>query len=70
MRYSGQYQLDRSYEERFRLEVTLPGSWFCEPGDQLSIYLEKPRVTGSWKVLETRAVLDGKGSRVKLTLGR
>lgn len=70
MRYSGQYQLDRSYGERFRLEVTLPGSWFCEPGDELSVYLEKPRVTGLWKVLETRAVLDGKGSRVRLTLGR
>lgn len=70
MRYSGQFQLDRSYEERFRLELTLPGSYVCEPGDRVELGLEQFGITGVWRVLETLAKLDGKGSRVTLTLGR
>ena len=70
MRYSGQFQLDRSYEERFRLEVTLPGSYVCEPGDRVEVALEQFGITGTWRVLETLARLDGSGSRVTLTLGR
>lgn len=70
MRYSGQYQLDRSYEERFRLEVTLPGSYVCEPGDRAEADLREFGIGGTWRVLETLARLDGGGSRVTLTLGR
>jgi hypothetical protein len=69
MRYSGQFQLDRSAEERFRLEVTLPGSYFCEPGDRVEVALTRPAISGTWTVQETEASLDEKGSRVKLTLG-
>ena len=69
MRYSGQFQLDRSAEERYRLELTVPGGYFCEPGDRISVSLTKPALSGTWKVLETIAVLDGKGPRVKLVLG-
>lgn len=69
MRYSGQFQLDRSAEERFRVEFTLPGSYFCEPGDRVSLSLTRPALQGTWTVRETEAVLDGKGSRVKVTLG-
>ncbi len=69
MRYSGQFQLDRSGEERFRLEVTVPGSYFCEPGDRVEIKLTRPALAGTWTVRETEAVLDGNGTRVKLTLG-
>lgn len=71
MRYSGEYQLKRSYEERFRLELTVPGNYFCEPGDQVEVFLPDPMgAMGVWKVLETLAVTDGGGSRVRLTLGR
>lgn len=69
MRYSGQFQLDRSAEERLRVEVTVPGSWFCEPGDLVEVALTWPVVSGTWRALETEAVLDGRGARVKITLG-
>ena len=69
MRYSGQFQLDRSAEERFRLEAELPGSWFCEPGDRVELALTRPGLAGTWTVRETEAVLDSKGTRVKLVLG-
>lgn len=70
MRYSGKYQLDKSWAERSRLEITLPGSWFCEPGDRVEVVLYRPKAWGTWKVLETRAVLDEKGQRVTLTMGK
>ncbi len=68
-RYSGQFQLDRSAEERQRVELTVPGSYFCEPGDRLSVCLTRPAMQGTWEVLETRAVMDERGCRVKVTLG-
>lgn len=69
MRYSGQFQLDRSAEERFRLEITVPVGYFCEPGDTVSLSLKGPAIAGTWTVLETEAVMDGKGERTTLTLG-
>ena len=51
------------------MELTVPGSYFCEPGDRLSVALTQPAVQGTWEVLETRTVMDGKGCRVKVTLG-
>ncbi|MCI9263473.1 MAG: hypothetical protein HFF06_02755 [Oscillospiraceae bacterium] len=69
MRYSGQFQLDRSQEERFRVELTVPGSYFCEPGDRVAVELDRPALRGTWRVLETEGILDGKGCRVKVTMG-
>ncbi len=69
MRYSGEYQLKESWAGRFRLEVTLPGSYFCEPGDRVEIRWKRPRLEGTWRVLETESVLDARGQRVTLTLG-
>ncbi len=69
MRYSGQFQLDRSYEERLRLEVTVPGNWLCEPGDRVHVNLKQPRISGVWKALEVENVLDDTGRWVRLTLG-
>lgn len=69
LRYSGQFQLDRSAEERFQVEITLPGDYFCEPGDRVSLALTRPAIRGMWTVRETEAVLDQKGPRVKLVLG-
>ena len=68
MRYSGQFQLDRSAEERFRLEFTVPGSYFCEPGDRVSLSLTRPALAGNWLVEETETVMDSGGVRVKVTL--
>lgn len=69
MRYSGEYQLKESYARRFRLYITLPGSYVCEPGDRVQIDLEKPKIQGLWRVLETESILDHRGQRVTLTLG-
>jgi len=69
MRYSGRFQLERSAEERLRLELTLPGCYICEPGDRVTVELERPAVSGTWRALETESVLDGSGARVRLTLG-
>lgn len=69
MRYSGEYQLRESYAKRFRLGVTLPGSYVCEPGDRVEIDLKRPGIQGLWRVLETESVLDPKGQGVTLTLG-
>ena len=68
MRYSGQFQLDRSAEERFRLEFTVPGSCFCEPGDRVSLCLTHPAIAGTWLVEETEASMDSGGTRTKVTL--
>ena len=68
MRYSGQYQLDQSARERLRVELTVPGSCFCEPGDTVTAALTAPKLLGTWTVLETESVLDERGSRVKVTL--
>lgn len=69
MRYSGQFQLDRSYEERLRLELAVPGSYFCEPGQRVRLALGRPKISGTWRVLETETVMDERGSVTRLTLG-
>ena len=69
MRFSGQYQLERSARERLRLELTVDGSSSCQPGDRAEVNLSRPALTGCWTVLETETVLDQKGCRTKLTLG-
>lgn len=68
MRYSGQFQLDRSAEGRFRVEFTLPGSYFCEPGDRVELRLTQPAIHGTWLVEETEASMDSAGVRVKVIL--
>lgn len=69
MRYSGEYQLKESWSGRFRLWITLPGSYVCEPGDRVELNWGRPGIQGNWRVLETESVLDAKGQRVKLKLG-
>lgn len=68
MRYSGQFQLDRSAEERFRLEFTVPGSYFCEPGDRASLCLTHPAIVGTWLVEETETDMDSGGTHTKVKL--
>ena len=69
MRWTGHYQLDRSAEERFRLELTLSNAGPCQPGDTVTLSLEKPRLSGVYKVLETCTAQDSRGLRTRLTLG-
>lgn len=69
MRYSGQFQLDRSAEERVRVELTLPSVFFAEPGDRVSVKLTRPGVSGIWRVLESESGMDENGAATRLTLG-
>lgn len=69
MRYSGQFQLDQSVQERFQLELTFPGSYVCEPGDWMSVSLRRPALAGTWRVKETRASMSERGCQVKVILG-
>ena len=69
MRYSGQFQLDRSAEERLRVELTLAGAFYAWPGDVVSLSLTKPALSGTWTVLESESTLDEGGAATKLTLG-
>lgn len=65
---SGRALLEQSARQRFRLELTLPDLSPIGPGDRVELALENPRLTGFYRVLESRAVLDGKGLSTTLTL--
>ena len=69
MRYSGSYQLERAREERVRMEITLPRLFAAWPGELVEIYLERPRVAGTWRVVQTETGVDDGGVFSRLTLG-
>lgn len=66
---AGQYLLDRSAGERLRLELTLTGHAPCQPGDRVELTLERPALSGRYRVLETCASLSSGGLTTLLTLG-
>lgn len=69
MRYSGNYQLERSAEELRQLEVELPGAFLAWPGDLVEIGLGKPVGRGTWRVAETVSGMDERGTYTRLVLG-
>ena len=69
MRYSGNYQLNRSREERVRMEITLPRLFAVRDAAPAEIYLERPRVAGTWRVVQTETGVDDGGVFSRLTLG-
>ena len=69
MRYSGQFQLERSAEERVRLELTLPGAFLAWPGDTVELARSRPEVKGVWRALETETAGGENGVWTKVTLG-
>lgn len=69
MRYSGSYQLERSREERVRMEIALPRLFAAWPGELVEIYLERPSVAGTWRVLQAETGVDDGGEFSRLTLG-
>lgn len=69
MRYSGEYQLQRSAEERRRVELELPGAFRAWPGDLVQLNWKKNVCQGLWRVVESTCGLDGNGTYTKLTLG-
>lgn len=69
MRYTGEYQIQRSGEDAWSAEVTLPGSFLAFPGDRVSLSLERMGLSGTFRVAEAENRFDGgNGALVTLTL--
>lgn len=52
MRYTGEYQIQRSKEEERSVTLTLPGSFLAFPGDRVSLDLERMGLCGEFRVAE------------------
>lgn len=69
MRYTGEYQIQRSKEDQWSLEVTLPGSFPAFPGDRAAVSLERIGVSGTFRVAEAENRFDRRnGAAAALTL--
>lgn len=69
MRYTGEYQIQRSGEDAWSAEVTLPGSFLAFPGDRVSLSLDRMGLSGTFRVAEAENRFDGgNGALVTLTL--
>ena len=69
MRYTGEYQIQRSGEDAWTAEVTLPGSFLAFPGDRVSLSLERMGLSGTFRVAEAENRFDHRnGASVTLTL--
>ena len=69
MRYTGQYQIERSREEELSVEVALPGNFLAYPGDRVELSLSRLGLAGTYRVTEAENVCSERsGSTATLTL--
>lgn len=69
MRYTGEYQIERSREEQRRLSVTLPWAFPASPGDRASVRLNRLGVSGEFRVCEVDNRFSAlEGARAELLL--
>lgn len=69
MRYTGEYQIQRSKEDEWSLEVTLPGSFPAFPGNRAAVSLERMGISGTFRVAEVENRFDSQNGAVStLTL--
>lgn len=68
MRYRADYQLRRSAEELRRLTLRSPRAFLAYPGDVVELELERPKLSGSWRVWESTCGSDEKGTYTELEL--
>lgn len=69
MRYTGEYQIQRSREEAWTAEVTLPGSFLAFPGDRAAVSLGRMGLSGTFRVAEAENRFASRnGARAVLTL--
>lgn len=61
MRYTGEYQIERSREEERSVTLTMPGSFLAFPGDLIHLELERMGLRGEFRVAEAENVFSGKG---------
>ncbi len=64
MRYTGEYQIQRSKEDAWTAEVTLPGSFLAFPGDRAALSLERMGLAGTFRVAEAESRFDGRNGAV------
>lgn len=69
MRYTGEYQIQRSKEDALAVTVCLPGSFLAFPGDTAALCLERMGLTGVFRVAEAVNTFSAdRGAAVTLTL--
>ena len=69
MRYTGEYQIQRSQEDAWTVEITLPGSFLAFPGDRAALRLDRMGLDGTFRVAEAENRFDGQnGATAALTL--
>jgi len=69
MRYTGEYQIERSKEDERSLEAVLPGSFLAFPGDRAAVSLERMGLSGTFRVAEAENRFDCQnGAVAALTL--
>lgn len=70
MRYSGQFQLDKSSARRRQAELTVPAVFFAWPGELIRISRTGCGENGLWRVLESTVKEGAAGGSTTLTLGK
>ena len=69
MRYTGEYQIQKSREEEAAVEITLPGNFLAYPGDRVELSLSRLGLAGTYRVAEAENVCSERsGSTATLTL--
>lgn len=68
MRYSGEYQLQRSAEERRMVTLRAAAGGLAWPGELVEPRLERPKVSGIWRVRESETGVDAGGRYTELVL--
>ena len=69
MRYTGEYQIQRSKEEEKSILVCLPGSFLAFPGDIVELRMERMGLSGTFRVAESENAFSAqKGATATLTL--
>lgn len=69
MRYTGEYQIQKSREDEKTIAVCLPGSFLAFPGDIVELGMERMGLTGTFRVAEAENEFSAKqGAVVTLKL--
>ena len=66
MRYTGEYQIEKSREDAWTAEITLPGSFLAFPGDRAAVKLERMGLAGTFRVAEAENRFDGQNGAVAI----
>ncbi|MBP3486227.1 MAG: hypothetical protein J6J81_05235, partial [Oscillospiraceae bacterium] len=56
MRYTGEYQIEKSREEEKVITVTLPGNFLAYPGERVTLNLSRLGISGTFRVAEAENI--------------